>query len=470
MPAVVIMVEHSGECIEMKRVVHLSLCIVMLLSLFVACYKPANFSPRVTELLDLGEKYLLELDYAQALVYFSKVIEIEPMNPRGYTGAAEAYVGLGDTDNAVAILEQGLRVIPGNAVIQSMLNELQPPGSENTPAPEMSNEPTQVSQDEESEPEAWELFENPLLPNEIVFAGIQLWNCTEEAVVSFYPGGTWLDGLIYSPEYHQSESGIRFATKETGVFAQYSGYAEFRGLYIGMSYSEALNALGFSEEGASFAEGVALSRNGIDINFIISEDRCASVNTHERTDSLCSLVFWYRDFNFMHVFIGFEEDALFTIQMSTENNVQEEESSLTRENHVSLKEYSYSNLSYSYVWEPDWLGNQNAIGGCFPEFDLIGDFSDAADMLIGYGALVNNWSVESIQEQVDSITQIWKNANIIGGRGEFDGTAHVGGFPVYSDSLGTSGDVLCILLNDNCDAIGFVLIPVTLPISMNNPR
>ena len=76
-----------------------------------------------TELLDLGEKYLLELDYEQALVQFLKVIEIDPMNPRGYTGAAEAYVGLGDTDSAIAILRRGLDAT-GDADIAARLEAM----------------------------------------------------------------------------------------------------------------------------------------------------------------------------------------------------------------------------------------------------------------------------------------------------------------------------------------------------------
>ena len=78
------------------------------------------------EYLSLGEKYLLELDYEQALVQFLKVIEIDPMNPRGYTGAAEAYMGLGQPDEAVAVLERGLDAIPGDAGIQAMQDELLP--------------------------------------------------------------------------------------------------------------------------------------------------------------------------------------------------------------------------------------------------------------------------------------------------------------------------------------------------------
>ena len=77
----------------MKRITLIVLCAVIFVPLFSACTKP-ELPLTVAELLDLGEKYLLELNYEQALMQFFKVIEVEPMNPRGYTGAAEAYVGL----------------------------------------------------------------------------------------------------------------------------------------------------------------------------------------------------------------------------------------------------------------------------------------------------------------------------------------------------------------------------------------
>jgi len=78
----------------------------------------------VAELLDLGEKYLRDLEYEQALVQFEKVIEIEPMNPRGYTGAAEAFIGLGEMDKAIEVLEKGFTLLPDNESIRLMLDEI----------------------------------------------------------------------------------------------------------------------------------------------------------------------------------------------------------------------------------------------------------------------------------------------------------------------------------------------------------
>lgn len=86
--------------------------------------EPILLGELYAEFIDLGEKYLLELNYEQALVQFLKVIEIEPMNQRGYTGAAEAYVGLGDNESAVKVLKLGLERLPNDEEINQALNEL----------------------------------------------------------------------------------------------------------------------------------------------------------------------------------------------------------------------------------------------------------------------------------------------------------------------------------------------------------
>ena len=77
----------------MKKLISILLCCVLLFGM-AACKKPAP-TQAANELLSLGEKYLLELDYEQALVQFLKVIEIEPMNARAITGAVSSYVGRG---------------------------------------------------------------------------------------------------------------------------------------------------------------------------------------------------------------------------------------------------------------------------------------------------------------------------------------------------------------------------------------
>ena len=80
-------------------------------------------------LLSLGERFLLEMEYEQALVQFLAVIEIEPNNVRAYIGAAEAYIGIGQMENATLILRQGLEQT-GDEEIALALTDLDPYNSQ----------------------------------------------------------------------------------------------------------------------------------------------------------------------------------------------------------------------------------------------------------------------------------------------------------------------------------------------------
>lgn len=59
--------------------------------------------------LDLGQQYLLNLEYEEAVAAFEIVIEVEPKNVDAYMGMAEAYMGMGETDKAIRILRKGYR-------------------------------------------------------------------------------------------------------------------------------------------------------------------------------------------------------------------------------------------------------------------------------------------------------------------------------------------------------------------------
>ena len=78
---------------------------------------PAN---RLSRQLDLGEKYLEEQNYEQAVVEFDKAIAIDPMNERAYIGKAEAYVGMGDYKQALSILKEGYGLLGSEKIYDKM--------------------------------------------------------------------------------------------------------------------------------------------------------------------------------------------------------------------------------------------------------------------------------------------------------------------------------------------------------------
>lgn len=77
----------------------------------------------ISEQLKLGEKYLREMDYEKAILAFSKVIEVDPMNVRAYLGLADAYLGQGNAEKATEILEKALELTKDN-LIKEKLEEL----------------------------------------------------------------------------------------------------------------------------------------------------------------------------------------------------------------------------------------------------------------------------------------------------------------------------------------------------------
>ncbi len=96
---------------------------VMVLAVFVGVWLHNVPARCLAEQLDLGNRYLDEMDYEQAVVAFTKAIEIDPMSVDAYMGAAEAYVGLGNEDEAILILEKGYELTSDEKILE-MLEEL----------------------------------------------------------------------------------------------------------------------------------------------------------------------------------------------------------------------------------------------------------------------------------------------------------------------------------------------------------
>ena len=62
---------------------------------------------QIAEQLELGNKYLTEANYEQAVVAFNKVIELDPKQADAYIGLIQVYVETADFEKAVQVLENG---------------------------------------------------------------------------------------------------------------------------------------------------------------------------------------------------------------------------------------------------------------------------------------------------------------------------------------------------------------------------
>ena len=112
-------VHHKGEDMKSK-LIYLIILAIMLLT---ACAKPAE-AATAEELLNLGQKHLLDLDYQQALVCFNKAIEIEPNNAAAYKALAEVYIGLGQPEKAIEALERGRQQIPDDEEFAQLIERI----------------------------------------------------------------------------------------------------------------------------------------------------------------------------------------------------------------------------------------------------------------------------------------------------------------------------------------------------------
>lgn len=93
--------------------------VMMLLS---ACKKAPEDIAK--EQLELGEKYLSEGNYDEAIVAFSKAIEIEPKNAKAYEGLSIAYEENGDYELAAQTLREGKQAL-GTDELDSRISEIE---------------------------------------------------------------------------------------------------------------------------------------------------------------------------------------------------------------------------------------------------------------------------------------------------------------------------------------------------------
>ena len=90
-------------------IIAMVLIIVFVLAFLVV--RPGSPSRRIAQHMKLAERYLSELDYEKAIAEYQAVITIDSKNVDAYLGLADAYIGQGKYEDAMAILAEGYREI-----------------------------------------------------------------------------------------------------------------------------------------------------------------------------------------------------------------------------------------------------------------------------------------------------------------------------------------------------------------------
>lgn len=105
----------------MKKILQTGVILLIVLIFLVGCGK--SVEKQIAEQLELGNKYLMEANYEQAIVAFNKVIKLDEKNTAGYVGLMEAYLENGNTDEAVQFGESGMEKL-GDDVLRDKLFEV----------------------------------------------------------------------------------------------------------------------------------------------------------------------------------------------------------------------------------------------------------------------------------------------------------------------------------------------------------
>ncbi len=76
-------------------------------AMFVLIGRSTAKADAVQQKLELGHKYLDELDYEQALASYMGVLDIEPRSVDAYMGVINTYISMGDLENALLFAQVG---------------------------------------------------------------------------------------------------------------------------------------------------------------------------------------------------------------------------------------------------------------------------------------------------------------------------------------------------------------------------
>ncbi|MBQ3517627.1 MAG: hypothetical protein IJA29_10435 [Lachnospiraceae bacterium] len=76
-------------------------------AMFVLIGRSTAKADAVQQKLELGHKYLDELDYEQALASYMGVLDIEPRSVDAYMGVINKYISMGDLENALLFAQEG---------------------------------------------------------------------------------------------------------------------------------------------------------------------------------------------------------------------------------------------------------------------------------------------------------------------------------------------------------------------------
>lgn len=104
-----------------KKIILRSFAALIVLILIVALLNMNSNGRKLNELLDLGEKYLDDMAYEDAILVFDQAITIDPKCEQAYMGKAEAQYALGQYEAAMDTLRNGIENVEDSTRLEEFL-------------------------------------------------------------------------------------------------------------------------------------------------------------------------------------------------------------------------------------------------------------------------------------------------------------------------------------------------------------
>ena len=107
-----------------KSMIMFGLAAVMIVVISVVFFVANSNDQKLSALVDLGQKYLEENDYENAILVFDQAIAIEPKCEEAYLGKAQAQYAMGQYEDAVATLELGIVNVDNTSRLEEFLQRI----------------------------------------------------------------------------------------------------------------------------------------------------------------------------------------------------------------------------------------------------------------------------------------------------------------------------------------------------------
>ena len=79
---------------------------------------------KINELLNLGNKYLEDMDYESAVLVFDQVISIDPKCEEAYWGKAQAQYAAGQYEDAISTLKEVITRVDDSSRLENFLQQI----------------------------------------------------------------------------------------------------------------------------------------------------------------------------------------------------------------------------------------------------------------------------------------------------------------------------------------------------------